>query len=60
MDWSVVCDCGISLSYSLTFQLNTSIDLAKPDIILGDELTADIEKSEVFPDSFDTFGKYKA
>ena len=36
-------------------ELQTIIDSAKPDIILGNEswLTPDIKNSEIFPDSFD-------
>ena len=39
-------------------ELHTIIDLAKPDIILGNEswLTPEIENSEIFPGSFDAHG----
>ena len=43
-------------------KLNTIIDSAKPDIILGNEtwLTPEIKNSEIFPDSFDAVRKDRA
>ena len=40
-------------------EIHTIIDLAKSDIILGNEswLTPDIKNSEIFPDSFDAIRK---
>ena len=40
-------------------ELHTIIDLAKPDIILGNEswLTPDIKNSDIFSDSFDAVRK---